>query len=456
MNAPMEVNLEGRLTAVASEHAVLGALLLDNDVLDRLGDLQPGHFSVADHRAIFAELRRQIGAGQPADAITVFERLSAESQHSASIGYITSLATSATGTANAERHAAIVRERAVRRALVTLGSELADDARGAAVEAPALIDKASSRLEQLAQARVRQEPVHVSAGLVEHFKALGERERGGVRAISTGFPVIDERLNGGLRGGELIVVAARPKMGKTAFALGIGRHVARTKQVGFLSMEMPQPQIHDRNLAAAAGLPLSYLLNPSLMCDGDWSRVTEAVGELEQLGLWIDDQPALRLLDVRMKAKQIKRKAGLDVLIIDYLQLMEGDGDNRNSQIEGITRGLKGLAKELDICVVLLSQLNRNLEQRPNRRPMPSDLRDSGAIEQDADAVMFLYRDEVYNPDTPDKGICEVDIALNRQGEPGRVALSFIGSQTRFESLQRHWHPPKPKSKPVASRGFEE
>ena len=171
--------------------------------------------------------------------------------------------------------------------------------------------------------------------------------------------------------------------------------------------------------------------------------------------LFLDDQGGLRLLDVRMKAKGVKRKRGLDLLIIDYLQLMDGDGDNRNAQIEGITRGLKALAKELGIGIILLSQLNRKLEERPNKRPMPADLRDSGAIEQDADAVIFLYRDEVYNPDSPDVGICEVNVALCRQGAPGMAALAYIGEQTRFESMARGWIPPKRESKERrATRGL--
>jgi replicative DNA helicase len=181
-----------------------------------------------------------------------------------------------------------------------------------------------------------------------------------------------------------------------------------------------------------------------MMDDRDWANLTHATIKIERLNLFLDDQGGLRILDVRMKAKGTKRRHGLDLLVIDYLQLMEGDGDNRNAQIEGITRGLKALAKELDIAILLLSQLNRKLEERPNKRPMPSDLRDSGAIEQDADAVVFLYRDEVYNPDSRDVGICEVDVALCRQGAPGRVALAYIGEQTRFENLDRGWAPAAP------------
>ncbi|GAA7771983.1 replicative DNA helicase [Helicobacter pylori] len=456
MNAPLPHNRpEDRLTAVASEHAVLGALLLDNDCFDRIGDLQAEHFAIGDHRAIFAEIARQIAAGKPADSVTVFERLQAAGQSAADLGYLSALVQNTPGTVSVGRHAAIVRERAIRRGLVALGDELAHEARASAEEAPALIDHASSRLEALAHARVRQEPTHVSAGLIEHAKTLASRETDGVLAISTGFRDVDGLLNGGFRPGELIVIAARPKMGKTAFALNVAAHIARSLHVLVLSQEMPKAQLHDRNLAAIGRIPLPHILNPRNMLPDEWNRLSQAMGVLEKLNLWLDDQGGLRLLDVRMKAKLIKRKAGLSVLVVDYLQLMEGDGDNRNAQIESITRGLKALALELGITVVLLSQLNRELERRPNKRPQPSDLRDSGAIEQDADVVMFLYRDEVYHPDTDDKGICEVDVSLNRQGQSGRVALSYIGAQTKFETLATSWHPTVPKRQPPPSRGFE-
>ena len=177
------------------------------------------------------------------------------------------------------------------------------------------------------------------------------------------------------------------------------------------------------------------------MTSEDWNSLTAAIAKIDAMQLYLDDQGGLRLLDVRMKAKTIKRRHGLHVMVVDYLQLMEGEGDNRNAQIEGITRGLKALAKELDIAIILLSQLNRELEKRPNKRPQASDLRDSGAIEQDADAVIFLYRDEVYHPDSMDRGICEVDVALCRQGAPGRAALAYVGAQTRFENLMQGWRP---------------
>lgn len=243
-------------------------------------------------------------------------------------------------------------------------------------------------------------------------------------------------------------------MGKTAFALNTACNVAVDHAVLVLSMEMPKAQLHDRNLATLGKIPLEHVLKPEMMNDQDWAGLSHAIQKIEGMRLIQDDQPGLRLLDVRMKAKGVKRRHGLDLLVIDYLQLMEGEGDNRNAQIEGITRGLKTLAKELEVGIVLLSQLNRKLEERPNKRPIPSDLRDSGSIEQDADAVIFLYRDEVYNPDSPDTGVCEVNVALCRQGKPGMAALAYIGEQVRFENLARGWTPARREERPRAGRGL--
>jgi replicative DNA helicase len=428
--------------SIEAEQSVLGALLRDNDAVDRLGDLRAEHFYLADHAAIFAEFMRQVAAGKACDVISMMVALQGKVADAGQ--YLNSMQQSTPSSANVGRYAAIVRDKAIKRALIGYGREVADSAAHSPEEASAMLDRASSRLEQLAEARLRIEPVRAGADMAAHIGELEKRMAGGVNAISTGFPAVDAKLNGGMRRGELIVLAARPKMGKTGFALNVACNAAEEYSVLVLSMEMPRMQLHDRNLASLGRIPLPHLLQPNMMDDRDWANLTHATIKIERLNLFLDDQGGLRILDVRMKAKGTKRRHGLDLLVIDYLQLMEGDGDNRNAQIEGITRGLKALAKELDIAILLLSQLNRKLEERPNKRPMPSDLRDSGAIEQDADAVVFLYRDEVYNPDSRDVGICEVDVALCRQGAPGRVALAYIGEQTRFENLDRGWAPAAP------------
>jgi len=428
--------------SLEAEQSVIGALLRDNDAIDRIGDLRAEHFFLGDHATIYRELMRHLVAGRSCDVISLGDAL--RGKVGDCMAYLNSMAQNTPSAAHIGRYAGIVRDKAIKRGLIQFAREVAEGAANSPEDAGEMVDRATSALEKLAQARTRIEPVLAADELTAHVEEIERRMNGVVKAISTGFPDVDDKLNGGIRRGELIVLAARPKMGKTAFALNIACNAAVDHSVLVLSMEMPKSQLHDRNLASQGHIPLEHLLKPLMMTDEDWERLTHATIKVSGMRLHQDDQGGLRMLDVRLKAKAVKRKSGLDLLVIDYLQLMDGDGDNRNAQIEGITRGLKALAKELDIGIVLLSQLNRKLEERPNKRPMPADLRDSGAIEQDADAVVFLYRDEVYNPDTPDVGVCEVDVALCRQGKPGRVALTYIGEQTRFAPLTRGWTPTKP------------
>lgn len=422
---------------VEAEQSVIGGLLMDNDAYDRMGPLDTSHFYRADHQAIFAQVRKLLESGAGADVITVFERVMAECPEYANLGYLNSMATGTPSTANIARYASIVREKAQRRALMQAAGEVSDlAANDFTRDAASLIDRMQGQLERLSEERPDSEPVKVSDDLGNYVDELERRSEGtGPRAISTSFPDLDKRLMGGIRRGELVIVAARPKMGKSAFAFNVAVNAAREHSVLICSMEMPRTQIHDRNVAMIGKIPLPYLLDPRQMPDSMWPRITEAVKTLEVMNLFLDDQGALRLMDVRAKARAIKRKHGLDLLVIDYLQLMSGEGDNRNNQIEQITRGLKAMAMEMKIGIILLSQLNRDLERRPNKRPMPADLRDSGAIEQDCDIALFLYRDEIYNTDSQDKGICEVNVGLIRQGEPGTVGLTYIGEQTRFEPL---------------------
>lgn len=416
-----------------AEQSVLGGLLLDNDAYDRLGDLTAEHFYRGDHRAIFAEAKRLIEAGQPVDVITMSDKL----QGTTTLAYLHELAANTPSSANIGRYAEMVRSFAQRRALVDLAAEMRESAETPSQDLPQILDHLQSGLEKIAEQRVKSEPIKVGDDLTRYVEEMQKRAEGqGPKAIPTGFTDLDRKMMGGIRRGELCIVAARPKMGKSAFAFNVALNVARDHSVLILSMEMPRDQIHDRNVAALGEIDLPRVIDPRRMQDEDWTHLTAAMGQLQDMNLFIDDQGALRLMDVRLKARAVKRRHGLDLLVIDYLQLMEGDGDNRNAQIEQITRGLKALAKEMKIGIILLSQLNRSLEQRPNKRPMPSDLRDSGAIEQDCDMALFLYRDEVYNEHSRDKGICEVNVGLIRQGEPGTVGLAYIGRQTRFESLE--------------------
>lgn len=447
---------QNRLVAREQEQSVIGALLQNNEAIDRIGDLDVEHFYDAAHRSIFLAIQKLVLMNKPADVITVFDYLQSQGSDAADLSYLTALMQNTPSAANIARYAATVRDRAIKRGLITQCRETADAVADSPEDAAVLVDRMTSKLEKLAQATVKEEPVLARDELAAHIDSIDARYNGAeTPAISTGLQDLDRKLNGGPRRGNLVVLAARPKMGKTALALNIANHVAVDGVAAVLSMEMGKPELHDRNIASLGKIHLDHVTDPRQMTNEDWPKLTVAVQKLNDMRLYLDAQPGLTLMHVRNKAKQIKRKAGsLDLIVIDYLQLMNGDGDNRNAQIEGITRGLKNLAKELDIVILLLSQLNRELERRPNKRPQPSDLRDSGSIEQDADIAIFLYRDEVYNPDSVDKGVCEANVALNRQGASGVVPLVYIGEHTRFESMQRHWSPVPPKTAPVRSRGF--
>ena len=447
---------QSRLVAHEQEQSVLGGLMISNSAVDRIGDLKADHFWNAEHRKIFTAIMQLLMANKPADVLTVFDRMQGAGQQP-EFQYLHELSQCMPSAANIARYAAIVRDRAIKRGLVAMARELEDAAESSPDDAAALVDQFSSALDALAQASENGEPTLACDDLTAHIESIDARYHGAASpAISTGFIDLDKKLNGGLRRGNLIVLAGRPKMGKTGLALNIANYVSVDGIAAVLSMEMSKSDIHDRNIASIGRIHLDHMIDPQQLTDQDWPGVTNAIIKLKDMRLYLDQQPGLSLMQVRAKAKQIKRKAkGLDLLMIDYLQLMSGEGDNRNAQIEGITRGLKNLAKELDCAILLLSQLNRKLEDRPNKRPQPADLRDSGSIEQDCDVAIFLYRDEVYNPDSPDKGVCEVNVALNRQGAPGTVALTYIGEQTRFENIARSWHPTPPKTAPSRSRGFD-
>lgn len=448
--------LEPRMIAMEQEQSVLGALMRNNQAVDAVGDLKAEHFFSMTHRAIFKAIMQLLMANQPADVITVFDKLQGHGLEGADLQYLNAMVQSMPSAANIRRYVAIVRDRAIKRGLVEMAHEAIDEAQHSPREASELVDDYSARLEKLAQVSSDGEPELAADALSAHVTMIDEMYHGAdSTAIATGLTELDLALNGGMRPGWLVVLAARPKMGKTALALNIANHVASIGVAEVLSLEMTKPELHNRNLASIGHIALPRLADPKLMTEEDFSRLTGAIKKIGALKLYLDDEAGLTLHRVAAKARQVKRKAGrLDLLVVDYLQLMNGPGDNRNSQIETITRGLKNLAKELGCPIVLVSQLNRELERRPNKRPQPSDLRDSGSIEQDADVVILLYRDEVYNPDSQDKGICEANIALNRHGPTKVVPLVYVGENVRFEDAARSWHPPVPKTPPPRGRGF--
>lgn len=445
--------------SIEAEQSVLGGLLRNCNAIDRIGDLREEHFYRHDHRLIFAEVMRLLMANKPADVITVFESLQqrGKAEDAGGLPHLNQLAQSMPTAANIRHHADIVLDRAMRRALIATADELAAEAFTSAADVRDLVGGAQAKLEQIEGGASDQQPeraIESMARFIEQVSAEYEGETS--PAVATGFADLDAALNGGPRRGNLFVIAGRPKMGKTTLALNIANNCAgRGETVAVFSMEMSKQELHARNVSSIGRIPMEHVVDPKKLTDEDWSGITRATIRITDMPLYLDDRGGLSLMQIRSKAHQIKRKAGaLDLVVIDYLQLMSGPGDNRNAQIEAITRGLKALAKDLDCVIILLSQLNRELEKRPNKRPQPSDLRDSGSIEQDCDIAIFLYRDEVYYEDSRDKGVAEANIGLYRQGAAKTVFLTYLGHYMRFEDVARNWHPAPPKSAPAPARGF--
>jgi replicative DNA helicase len=436
---------EDHTVSIRAEQAVIGALLLDNNALDRVGDLEAAHFYRQDHRQIFEEIQRQIIAGQRADAMTVFDRIGDQVEDC--LKYCATMRMSAVSAANILRHAEIISDKAGKRALVALGLEMQE--LGASHQSSAsCVDLMASKLESLAQKKTSNEPMRLSAMLNAYTEVLQQRMDGTIKAISTGHAALDEMLDGGLERGTLTVIAGRPGMGKTAMGLGLARNVSHWGSALFESMEMARNQVNDRNVSALGKIPLKWLRKPNEN-PLHWHAMTAAFGKTQEMNLFIDDQTGLNMMEIRAKARAVKRRSGLDLVVVDQLSFITGGKSEKSYEAVGEhTRGLVALSKELDCAVVLLCQLNRECEKRPNKRPMAADLAVSGSIEQDAANIIFLYRDEVYNPDTHDKGICEVISVKQRQGEPGTIALNYIGSQTRFEDLQYPWRPQEAEEKP--------
>lgn len=447
---------EYRQHSPESEQSVIGSLLLDESAIDRIGALRPAHFFAESHRSIFGAILAMSAEGKPIDAVTVAERLDADglSELTGGLAYLGELAANTPGARNIGRYAAQVIDRATERALLAAADEIRAVVTGAG-QTREKLQQAQAAVMAISEAAEPRSPQMLREVLVRSVDVLMRRGDGGVSALSTGFEDIDARMSGGMRPGNLIIVAGRPGMGKTALATDIALHVAQSgSPVLLLSMEMSDTELADRLISNAGHVPLDAVLRGD-MAGENGDRIMSAVQRLHDIPLVIDDQGGLTLFDVASKARSVKRKHGLSLLVIDYLQLMSGDGDNRNQQIEQITRGLKALAKELDMPVIALSQLSRKVEERTNRRPINSDLRESGAIEQDADAIVFVYRDEQYNQDTPDKGTAEIIIGKNRQGATGTVRLGYIGDQTRFVELAHGWAPAEVVQMPRKRRGLD-
>ena len=435
--------------SIEAEQSVLGGLLLDNTAWDRIGDVvSEADFYRGDHRTIFKHVAKLIEENKPADVLTVAESLELSGKL-AEVGgqaYIGSLALNTPSAANIRRYAEIVRERSIMRNLAVIGTEIADSAyTPLGKDASLLIDEAEAKIFHIAEARSKSkqgfQPIEpLLTETVERIDMLYSRDnKNDIIGLATGFVDLD-RMTSGLQAGELIIVAGRPSMGKTTLVMNMAEHVAiyEKKAVAVFSMEMSGSQLAMR-MIGSVGRVDQHELRTGTFKEDDWGRLVEAVGKLNEAQLYIDDTAGLNVLEVRSRARRLHRQCGgLSMVIIDYLQLMSGTSggreENRATEIAEISRSLKSLAKELRVPVVALSQLNRSVDSRQDKRPMMSDLRESGAIEQDADLILFIYRDEVYNPDSPRKGIAEIIIAKQRNGPVGKRDLTFIGKFTRFEN----------------------
>jgi replicative DNA helicase len=434
--------------SIEAESSVLGGLLLDNNAWDRVGDLlKESDFYRFEHRLIFTAVSTLINASKPADVITVYEALQSlgKAEEIGGLGYLNALAQYVPSAGNIRRYAEIVRERGILRKLVTASDEIATNAfnpQGRPVEK--ILDEAEQKIFNIGEEGSRMKQGFQSmdtlvVDLLDRVQEMADNPND-ITGVPTGFIDLD-RMTSGLQAGDMVVLAARPSMGKTAFAINIAEHVALNEglPVAVFSMEMGAAQLAVR-IVGSIGRINQGNLRTGKLSDEEWPRLTEAIERLRTVSLHIDETPGLTPSELRANARRLSRQCGkLGLIVVDYLQLMSGSsasgGDNRATELGEISRGLKMLAKELQCPVIALSQLNRSVETRTDKRPMMSDLRESGAIEQDADIIMFIYRDDYYNKESKEPNVAEIIIGKQRNGPTGTVKLFFQKNQTRFESL---------------------
>lgn len=430
-----------------AESSVLGGLLLDNNSWDKVADLLvEADFYRYEHRLVFASIHTLVNANRPADVITVFEQMQSQgkTEEIGGLAYLNSLAQYVPSSANIRRYAEIVRERSILRKLVSVSDEIATSAlntNGRPVTH--ILDEAEQKIFSIGEegSRMRQGFQSMDKLVVQLLDRVEEMSQNpnDITGVPTGFFDLD-RMTSGMQAGDLIVLAARPSMGKTALAINIAEHVALKEDlpVAVFSMEMGASQLAIRIVGSIGRIDQGRLRTGKLI-DDEWPRLSDAIERLKTVSLSIDETPGLTTSELRASARRLARSCGkLGLVVVDYLQLMSGsgggDGENRATELGEISRGLKMLAKELQCPVIALSQLNRGVEQRTDKRPMMSDLRESGAIEQDADVIMFIYRDDYYNKDSKEPGVAEIIIAKQRNGPTGTVKLTFLKPITKFES----------------------
>jgi replicative DNA helicase len=429
-----------------AEQAVLGAMLIEKEAIARVTELlKGGDFYREAHRLIFEAMLDLYNRNEAVDMITVIELLKREDnlEKVGGIAYVTSLANSVPTAANVHYHAKIVEEKALLRQLIQTSTQIAALGYEGSEEVSQIVDQAEKMILEVSNRRIGGDFTPIKSIVLDAFGKIEQlyESRGGITGLATGFKDLD-RLTSGLQNSDLILVAARPSMGKTAFTLNIASNVAirEKKAVAFFSLEMSKEQLVQRMLCAEASID-SQKLRIGELEDDDWTKLINAADRLSGAPIFIDDTAGISVLEMRSKARRLKVEHDLSLIIIDYLQLMQGSGgkggENRQQEISEISRSLKGLARELGVPVIALSQLSRSVESRQVKKPMLSDLRESGSLEQDADIVAFLYREDYYNPDTENKNITEIIVAKHRNGPVDSVQLFFHKQFTRFADLTR-------------------
>lgn len=437
---------------VESEQAVLGCLLRDNAARDRI-DLAEADFYHHDHRVIWSAIVGQIDRGRPADVITVAEALQAsgELDRVGGLSYIVELSANTPTAANVRAYAKTVRDRAMLRRLVEAGTRIADMAY-AGGDASVAVAEAQQAVMELDTTEAAQESVSLRDALRRMVERVDAAFHGTAPAIPTGFADLDSKIVG-LEPGDVVVVAGRPSMGKTAFAMQVAENVSENAPVQVFSLEMSAEALAKRMAAGVGKIDLMKLRTGQLV-DDEWGRLTYALGKLNERPMYIDDRSSLSVAQIRARARQTKRKHGLGLVVIDYIGLIDAPGENRAAAVGAVSRGIKAMARELGVPVLLLCQLNRQVTGRNNHRPVLSDLRESGAIEQDADLILLLHRDDYYNPDSQWKGVAECIIGKQRNGPTGIVPLAFSAESARFGNFAGRYEPDTAQAKP-ARKGFE-
>ncbi|KIY22885.1 MULTISPECIES: replicative DNA helicase [Mesobacillus] len=432
---------------IEAEQAVIGAIFLEPSALTLASEmLLPEDFYRVAHQKIFSVMLDLNDKGKAIDLVTVTENLASSKliEDVGGVSYLSELAASVPTAANIEYYARIVEEKSLLRRLIRTASGIAEDGYMREDEVEALLAEAEKNIMEVAQRKGGGSFHNIKDVLVRTYDNIEEmhNRKGDITGLETGFTELD-RMTAGFQRNDLIIVGARPSVGKTAFALNVAQNVAKKtgENVAIFSLEMGAEQLVMRVLCAEGNIDAQRLRTGSLN-DEDWGKLTMAMGSLSNVGIFIDDSPSLRIADIRSKCRRLKQEQGLGMILIDYLQLILGSGragENRQQEVSEISRSLKQLARELQVPVIALSQLSRGVEQRQDKRPMMSDIRESGSIEQDADIVAFLYRDDYYDKESEDKNIIEIIIAKQRNGPVGTVKLAFVKEYNKFVNIENRY-----------------